>query len=134
MKLRLWFTLIILFLIYSMLVYVYSDQHKKAKMPSGTAYAGWMVWQEHNCHTCHQLYGLGGYMGPDLTNIAADEIKGKPEYLKVFIKYGSANMPDFHLNDREADQLIAFLKWVNDSGHSAVTKASVHWSGTYIFN
>ena len=133
MKLRLWFTLMILFLIYSILVYVYSDQHEQGIRPSGAAYAGWMVWQEHNCHACHQLYGLGGYMGPDLTNIAADEIKGQPAYLKVLIKYGSANMPDFHLSDLEANQLIAFLKWVNDSGHSAVAKESVHWSGTYIF-
>lgn len=134
MKIRLWFTLIALFFIYSLLVYLFTDPNpEKHIAPSGLASKGWAVWQERNCHTCHQLYGLGGYMGPDLTNIAADEIKGKPEYLKVFMKYGSANMPNLNLSDQETDELIAFLGWVNESGQSAVDQSSVHWTGTYIF-
>ena len=26
---------------------------------------GYRLWREQNCHTCHQLYGFGGYLGPD---------------------------------------------------------------------
>ncbi len=33
------------------------------------AAAGKLLYQKYNCQACHQIYGLGGYMGPDLTNV-----------------------------------------------------------------
>jgi nitric oxide reductase subunit C len=92
--------------------------------------AGMQTWQEKNCQSCHQLYGLGGYMGPDLTNTASEKGKG-PDYMRAFIKSGTSRMPNFHLSDTEVLNVIAFLKWVDRSGRSKVEAADVHWTGSY---
>ncbi|WEK33652.1 MAG: cytochrome c [Candidatus Pseudobacter hemicellulosilyticus] len=133
MKWKVWLTLVILFFLYSSFVYVYSASEKAPELPSAEVKAGWKVWQQKNCHTCHQLYGLGGYMGPDLTNIASDKNKGNPLYLKAFIMNGTPSMPNLHLTDDEIDKVIAFLKWVDKSGKSQVPDSAVHWTGTYVF-
>jgi len=108
-------------------VYNYADPSPCAK-PSNEVTSGWNIWQQKNCNSFHQLYGLGGYMGPDLTNTAS--IKGK-EYMKVFIRYGSGKMPNFHLNKKEVNDLISFLEWVDKTGLSKVPDSAVHWTGTY---
>lgn len=133
MKVKLWATLTVLFFIYSAYVYIYSCADRPTAPPTGGELAGWQVWQDKNCQACHQLYGLGGYMGPDLTNIAADANKGTDAYMKIFLKYGTANMPNLHLTEQEMTSLVSFLRWVDKSGKSRVEKASVHWTGTYIF-
>lgn len=94
---------------------------------------GQEIWQEKNCQSCHQLYGLGGYMGPDLTNIASDSGKGA-EYMYTFMKYGTGRMPNYHLTDDEINDLITFLSWVNKSGVSHVPEENVHWTGTYVID
>ncbi len=130
---KIWCFLFVLFLFYSALVYVYSNPAGQKTKISKEVYAGMDVWQRKNCHTCHQLYGLGGYMGPDLTNIASDKTKG-PAYMKVFIQNGTNKMPNFHLSEKEVNQVIAFLKWVDKSGKTRVNPAAVHWTGTYLIN
>lgn len=89
------------------------------------------MWQDKNCQSCHQLYGLGGYMGPDLTNIARDSSKGRA-YMHTFIKYGTGRMPAYNMTDTEVNKIIDFLTWVDKSGVSQVPAEAVHWSGTYI--
>lgn len=130
---KIWCVLFALFLIYTGLVYVYSNPASRETTLSAEVSAGMKIWQEKNCHTCHQLYGLGGYMGPDLTNMVADKLKG-PAYMKVFIQYGTAKMPNFQLTEKEVDQVIAFLQWVDKSGKNRVNPKSVHWTGTYIID
>ena len=68
-------------------------------------------------------------MGPDLTNTASE--KGV-DYMKGFIKYGTGRMPNFHLTDKEVEELAVFLSWVDKSGKSTVPPESVHWTGTYV--
>jgi nitric oxide reductase subunit C len=92
--------------------------------PDVHALAGWKVWQQNNCQSCHQIYGLGGYMGPDLTNVVSDSGESK-QYLQTFIKYGTGKMPDFHLSDSEVNNLVAFLHWIDKSGRSKVPKERV---------
>lgn len=133
MKVKLWATLTVLFFMYSAYVYIYSCSERQLAKPTDAELVGWQVWQNKNCHTCHQLYGLGGYMGPDLTNLASDVNKGTDEYMKIFMKYGTANMPNLHLTEQEMNNLISFLRWVDKSGKNRVAKESVHWTGTYIF-
>lgn len=127
---KIWIVLFLAFGLYTFLVYKNcdSDDHNK---PGDEVIAGWETWQENNCQSCHQLYGLGGYMGPDLTNTASS--KGA-DYMKVFIKYGSDRMPNFHLPDSEVANLVAFLSWVDKTGQSRVPPESVHWTGNYIIN
>lgn len=74
------------------------------------------------------MYGLGGYLGPDLTNSVT--AKGKP-YLKTFIQYGTARMPNLKLNEIQVDEVIEFLSWVDSSGRSIVSKDAVQSSGNY---
>ena len=75
---------------------------------------GKLLYQKHNCTSCHQLYGLGGYLGPELTTVISPDGKGEL-YAKAFIKYGTQKMPDFHLNDEEVNDLLEYLKCVDGS-------------------
>jgi len=80
---------------------------------SATIDQGKQVWQKYNCTACHQVYGLGGYLGPDLTNVYS--IRGEA-YTRAFLQNGTDIMPNFHLNDQEVDELLAFLKDMDASG------------------
>ncbi|MBS1585904.1 MAG: cytochrome c [Bacteroidetes bacterium] len=118
--------LLIAFSCYSLWVYLYCDEKRIA--PDAIASRGWKIWQEKNCQSCHQVYGLGGYMGPDLTNIAALRTE---QHLRTFIKYGTGKMPNFQLSDDEVNNLVAWLIWVNKTGKAKVPASAVHWTGTY---
>ena len=78
---------------------------------------GRLVWQKYNCHTCHQLYGLGGYLGPDLTNVYS-RTSNNEAYIKGIIKSGVKQMPAFEISDDEMKALLHFLKNVDDTGTS----------------
>lgn len=77
---------------------------------------GRLVWQKYNCQSCHQLYGLGGYLGPDLTN-EYSKFAGSSDVLKAFFKGGFKQMPTYNLSKKEADLLIEFLKVTDASGN-----------------
>ena len=78
---------------------------------------GRLVWQKNNCHTCHQLYGLGGYLGPDLTNVYSRTANNEA-YIKSIIKSGVKQMPAFEISDDEMKALLHFLKNVDATGTS----------------
>lgn len=122
-------TLITSFACYTAYVYCYCDP--RIIYAGNDAKKGWVLWQEKNCQSCHQIYGLGGYMGPDLTNVASlrDE-----KYLYTFIKYGTGNMPNFHCTDGEVKKMIAWLHWINQTGYARVPIKDVHWTGTYVID
>lgn len=92
---------------------------------------GMRVWQQRNCASCHQLYGLGGYMGPDLTNALG--AKGEAR-IRTFVRYGTGRMPAQPMSDQDMDALVAFLAWVDRSGQSRVPADAVHWTGTYLLS
>mgnify|MGYP003393086175 CR=1 FL=1 len=121
-------TLCLLFGVYTALVYG-SGQGKNDEPADATIRSGMSTWQEQNCQSCHQLYGLGGYMGPDLTNTFTS--KGGPR-IRTFIRYGTGRMPSHALNETEIEGLVAFLGWVASTGTSKVPPEAVHWSGTYM--
>jgi len=125
---KVWVGLLVLFVIYTVAVYVKGDPGSGGT-PDRHVMNGWKVWQDKNCQSCHQLYGLGGYMGPDLTNTAG--LKGR-KYMRGFIEYGTGKMPAFGLSAAEIDDIISFLSWVDQSGSSRVPADSVHWTGTYL--
>lgn len=105
-----------LFLVYSFSIYLTPINEKtKTSFDIKTASEGRLVWQKYNCQSCHQLYGLGGYLGPDLTNIYS--VKGKGElWIKALLKSGTTQMPSFHLTREEENKLIEFLKSTDASG------------------
>ncbi len=94
----------------------------------GTA-NGLALFQEKNCVACHQFYGLGGYMGPDLTNVISAPDKG-PDYARAFIESGTAKMPDFGLSEAQVDDLVRFLEFVDASGRYRPENAEIRWNGT----
>lgn len=107
--------LVLVFALYSVIVYTQESASSVHTMGE-QALAGEKLWQEHNCTACHQLYGLGGYLGPDLTNVVSSPYKNEL-YLKSFFDGGVGAMPNFRFTNREKDQLIAFLRHVDSTGY-----------------
>jgi nitric oxide reductase subunit C len=105
-----------LFLVYSFSIYfIPLSQNTKTNFDIKTASEGHLVWQKYNCQSCHQLYGLGGYLGPDLTNVYS--VKGKGQvWIKALLKSGTTQMPSFNLTLEEENKLIEFLKSTDASG------------------
>ncbi|MFV0304061.1 MAG: c-type cytochrome [Moheibacter sp.] len=127
-------TLIIAFCIFNVVVYAlpeYSSSKEKEVNESDTDIAvGKQIWQDNNCHTCHQLYGLGGYLGPDLTNVVAKE-GYTPKHIKSIVKNGIFQMPAFDLTEQELDELVKFLNEANRSGSAHPNDYSPTILGTF---
>lgn len=132
LKRTFFWSLVMLFVVYTVIVYR-SGTENTASEPFLTeeAQRGKLVFQEYNCISCHQLYGLGGYMGPDLTNVISEKGKGEL-YARSFIKSGTQKMPDFHLSDAEIDALTAYLKYVDKTGISPVRDFDIEYDGTIV--
>ena len=117
------------FAMYSAYVYTAGTRITQAVVLSDEVREGYGLFQSHNCTACHQFYGLGGYMGPDLTNVVSTEGKG-PFYARAFLQAGTARMPNFGLTAREIDSLIAFLKYVDSTGKYPLETYRIRWYGT----
>lgn len=122
------FGLIVLYVLYS--IWVYSAGTDGPVSMNVPAQRGKKLYQELNCVSCHQLYGLGGYMGPDLTNVISQ--KGK-DYAAAFIKNGTTKMPNFHLSDAEVDFISEYLKEVDKTGHSPNFDYEIRMNGNVIY-
>ena len=117
------------FVFYS--AHIYTSGTEAAHVPplSDEARHGQQLFQKHNCVACHQFYGLGGYMGPDLTNVISNR---GPAYARAFMAGGTQAMPDFELNDSELDALVEFLTFVDKTGRYPVETYEVSWFGTVV--
>lgn len=114
-----------MFLVYSF--WLYNNSFGQKATENNLAEQGKKVWQEKNCSACHQLYGLGGHLGPDLTN----EYARRPvAYIRAILTAGTNVMPDFHLNNKDKDAIIAFLKYTNTTGTSDPKSYTTHIDGT----
>lgn len=126
-----YFVLISLFIVQTGLTYTSSTEvPDKAATLSEQAHRGEALYREFNCTACHQFYGLGGYMGPDLTNVTIAEGKG-PAFAKGVILHGSARMPALGVSPKEADDLVAFLEAVAATGTYPVRNMDLTAWGTY---
>lgn len=106
---------IVLFGFYNVLVYTSEDSKQPVKL-SFEASRGQQLWQSNGCWSCHQVYGLGGYLGPDLTNIYSSPDKGE-NYIKAFLNSGPKAMPKFNFSEDEKDALVAYLKFIDSTGY-----------------
>jgi nitric oxide reductase subunit C len=107
------FILALLFVCFSATIYLRPSQSLAENDPEGGS--GRLVWQNYNCQSCHQLYGLGGYLGPDLTNVVSAAGKGDA-YVLGMVKAGTKQMPAFSLTENEQRKLLAFLHMADASG------------------
>ncbi len=94
--------------------------------------AGENLWRQYNCNSCHQLYGLGGYLGPDLTNIYSQPGKGVPQ-IKAMLNSGVKAMPLFHFTEVEKEDIVSFLKAVDQTGQYPNQHAVIEPNGWVSF-
>lgn len=73
---------------------------------------GKQIYQQYNCQSCHQIYGLGGYLGPDLTTAWSDPHRGKI-LIKAMLVSGGNRMPAFQFKEEQIEALMAYLKYVD---------------------
>lgn len=100
------------FMTYSIILYLRPLNHES---PDDDAMRGKLIYQKFNCQSCHQIYGLGGYLGPDLTNVISAEGKGET-VVRALVRQGVRQMPGFAIEDDELDALVAFLKSIDKTG------------------
>jgi nitric oxide reductase subunit C len=106
--------LIVLFFGYSFLVYTKGTKSNLSftRIEQQKINHGKQLFQQYNCQACHQIYGLGGYLGPELTTAYSDKSRGE-QYMRAMLSAEGNRMPDFHLNTKQIDALIAYLKYVD---------------------
>lgn len=122
---NIFFILSAFFLIYSFSIYMKPLSIKEdSRFDKKLASEGRLVWQEYNCQSCHQLYSLGGYLGPDLTNVISNPNKGE-KIIRAMVRSGTKQMPAFNLTDNEMNSLIEFLKSTDASGKSDLRGFSI---------
>lgn len=88
MKKQLIFILLfITYIIYSIIIYTKGTEEKVVVNAADytSIQKGKTLFQQHNCISCHQLYGLGGYLGPELTTAYSDTNRGE-NYMRAFLK------------------------------------------------
>ncbi len=94
------------------LVYT-DDTADRTPRLSAEAMVGRAVWHRENCQTCHQIYGFGGFLGPDLTNAASRLPRTR---IDAMLTEGSGQMPAFHLEQAEIEAVWAFLQAIDATG------------------
>ena len=104
------FGLVIAFFVQTALVY--SDSRQVGQI-SEQALDGRRLWHRNNCQSCHQLYGFGGFLGPDLTNAVA---RLEREQLNELLTEGYGQMPAFEMESEEIDAIWAFLVAMDRTG------------------
>jgi len=119
--------LLTVFIVYNFFIYT-SENHTIPIKLSTKAIKGQQLWQTNNCWSCHQIYGLGGYLGPDLTNIYSDSLKG-PGYIKAFLNSGIKSMPKFNFSDKESEAIIDYLKTIDSTGYYPNYNAEIQANG-----
>ncbi|MFI5133526.1 MAG: c-type cytochrome [Chitinophagales bacterium] len=106
---------ILLFIIYiSYSGWVYTAATSGPAAMTSQEQSGKKLWQQYNCSSCHQLFGLGGYLGPELTTVISD-IKRGGTFAKIILQNGATRMPNFHFRQSETDALIAYLRYVDNN-------------------
>jgi len=119
--------LFLLFSAYSAYVYTAGTKALNAEPMNDRARHGQQLFQRNNCTACHQIYGLGGYMGPDLTNVISR--RGRA-YASAFLAAGTQRMPNFHFKQAEISALLAYLDFVDATGTYPPTNYHISWLGT----
>lgn len=131
-KQRILFALLLGFAFFTGFIYTeWTDVGSRSIPLSGIGKEGKLLYQKYNCTACHQFYGLGGYIGPDLTNVMTTPGKGDP-YVRAILKVGTDVMPDYDLPEAEIDALVEFLAYVGSTGNFPEKNVKRTWYGSII--
>ena len=100
------------------------DTHRQVKVLtnvdklSDQVVEGKRVWQKYNCNDCHTILGFGGYYAPDMTKsykrLGEGGIRERVTKPEIVFAKSWRKMPQQNLSKKEVEDLIIFLKWVND--------------------
>ena len=85
---------------------------------------GKRVWEKNACINCHTLLGEGAYFAPELGNVwtrlgGDEDVESTRETFKAWMAAqpsgieGRRQMPQFHLSDKELNDLSEFLRWTS---------------------
>ena len=110
--------------VFFVLVFAALVLHTETKIPERSKAAeitpavvrGKHIWETRNCIGCHTLLGEGAYFAPELGNVYT---RRGPDFIKAWMQAqptqapGRRQMPQFHLNEEQLDDLVEFLKWTN---------------------
>jgi len=77
---------------------------------SSDAVEGRKLFHEGSCQVCHQLWGQGGFLGPDLTNAASRVDQTR---LVSLLTVGSGQMPAFDFSPQQIGYISAFLEEID---------------------
>jgi len=92
----------------------YADSAGRAAPPlSEQAARGRALWHEHNCQSCHQIYGFGGFLGPDLTNAAKRLTATRVDSI---LTEGTDVMPAFRFGKSDRRAIGQFLAELDLTG------------------
>jgi len=79
--------------------------------------AGKKIWDQNNCMGCHTLMGEGAYYAPELTKVydrlGPDVIRSILMSKEPWQPHGR-KMVAYGFSEKEANNVIAFLKWVGE--------------------
>jgi nitric oxide reductase subunit C len=122
-KVVLFITLFTGYLVYSTIIYSKGTESRVqlTGQQAAEVIKGKLLFEKYNCTACHQLYGLGGYLGPELTTAYSDPKRGEI-FMKAFLQSGGQRMPDFHFKPDEVASIISFLKYVDSTAITYKTK------------
>jgi len=124
--------LMLVYAIFNTIIYTAKSEYGNVKL-SHEAVRGETLWLKNNCNACHQLYGLGGYLGSDLTNVYSASGKSE-EVLKTFMISGVKSMPKFNFSPGEQDAILQFLKEVDQTGYYPDRNARFRYDGWVEFS
>jgi len=93
-------------------VLVYTDTKSSVQLDA-LGVVGRGLWMQNNCQACHQIYGFGGFLGPDLTNAAS---RLERDQLEAQLALGQGQMPRIEMDADEVDALWTFLVAVDQTG------------------
>ena len=77
---------------------------------SQSAVQGRKLFHDGGCQVCHQLWGQGGFLGPDLTNAASRVDDAR---LASLLRVGSGQMPAYEYTAEQIGNVRAFLEGID---------------------
>ena len=97
--------------------WVYTKGTDRGTVMNAQEQEGKKIYQQYNCTSCHQIFGLGGYLGPELTTVISDKRRGEA-YARIYLQSGAIRMPNFHFTPEQINNIIAYLKYVDANAFS----------------
>ena len=98
--------------------FVYTDKMGRQNPAlSQGAQHGQQIWRTQNCQTCHQLFGLGGFLGPDLTHVTE---RFPRDAFGSTLQNSPSPMPVYNLGEADMKDLYTFLQRINQAGNERI--------------